>query len=135
MHQCKRLLLVAVVMLPLLFIACKKNTTTNNLEASLQIAVEPDLGTTAAVALSATYNFNVIIQSTMPPQGVTVTVTYKKDGDNSVLFAQTLQTSTSPLNVSITNIPANVSGTVTVEAVSKTKADNTASKSFKLVRK
>jgi hypothetical protein len=71
----------------------------------------------------------------MPPQGVDVNVTYKKDADNTVVFSQDLQTSASQLTVTINDIPLNETGTVTVNVTSKSKPTNTATKTFKLIRK
>ena len=61
--------------------------------------------------------------------------TYRKDSDNTVIFSQTLQTTSSPVNFTVTQIPLNEIGTVTVEVKSKSKPTNVATKSFKLVRK
>lgn len=104
-------------------------------EDNLVISIEPDPGTTVVKALGATYDFKLNITSKMPPQGVTITVTYKKDSDNTTLFSQTLQSSTTPVNITISNIPQNDVGTVTITVTSKSKASNTATKSFKLTRK
>lgn len=104
-------------------------------EENLAISIDPDPGSAIATALGATYTFKVAITSKMPTQGVDVSTTYRKDSDNSVIFSQTLQTTTSPVNVTITGIPFNEVGTVTVEVKSKSKPTNTATKTFKLVRK
>jgi hypothetical protein len=104
-------------------------------EQNLVVALDPDAGSTIARTLGTTYDFKVLVKSTMPPQGVTVSVVYRQDIDNAVVFSQNYTTTTSPLNVTITNIPFNEVGTVTVIVTSKSKTDNTVSKTFKLVRK
>ncbi len=78
--------------------------------------------------------FKVIIQSKMPAQGVSINITYRKDSDNSVIFTQTLESTTTPVSITVNNITADV-GTVTVTVTSKSKASNTATKTFKLVLK
>jgi len=104
-------------------------------EENLVISIEPDPGATVVKALGATFDFKLNIISKIPPQGVTITVTYKKDSDNTTLFSQTLQSSSTPVNISISNIPQNDVGTVIITVTSKSKASNTATKSFKLTRK
>ena len=71
----------------------------------------------------------------MPEQGIDVTVDYKKDLDNSVVFSQSLTTTTSATDITINNLVFNEQGTVTLNVKSKTKATNTAQKTFKLIRK
>lgn len=104
-------------------------------EENLVIAIDPNPGSAIATALGATYTFKVTITSKMPSQGVDITTTYRKDSDNTQIFSQTLQTSSSPVNITVTGIPFNEVGTVTVEVKSKSKSTNTATKTFKLVRK
>lgn len=128
--------LALLVMVPFLFFYCsKKGGTTTGQEENLIIAIDPDPGSAVAKALGASYEVKLTIQSKMPPQGVDVTVVYKKDSDNSIIFSQALQTSSSPLTLTINNVPFNDVGTVTIEVKSKSKPANTASKTFKLVRK
>ncbi|HEX2536239.1 MAG TPA: hypothetical protein VHK69_21005, partial [Chitinophagaceae bacterium] len=107
----------------------------NDNEANLTITLTPDVGATIAKALGTTYDVRVNITSAMPPQGVEVTVIYKKDSDNSVVFSQTQRSSANQINFTITNIPFNEVGTVTVTAKSVSKPSNTATASFKLTRK
>ncbi len=104
-------------------------------EENLVISIEPDPGTTVVKALGTTYDFRVNITSKIPTQGVTITVTFKRDSDNTTLFSQTLQSTTTPVNITISNITQNEVGTVTVTVTSKSKSSNTATKSFKLTRK
>jgi|SRR5687767_1269302 hypothetical protein len=134
---------IASIFLFVLFIAigttaCKKGGSTPNppttTEENLVIALDPDPGTTTIKALGTSYDFKVIIQSKMPANGVTINITYRKDADNSVISSQNLESSTTPVSVTVNNITAEV-GTVTVTVTSKTKGTNTATKSFKLVKK
>lgn len=104
-------------------------------EQNLVVALEPEPESALVRIFSTSYNFNVLIQSLMPRQGVTISVEYRQDSDNSVVFSRNYVTSTSPQPVTITNIPFNEVGTVTVTVTSVTKSDNTVTKTFKLVRK
>ena len=129
------LLLVAAALM-LFSTACNDGgNTPTEVEENLVITIDPDPGSAIATALGSSYTFKVNITSKMPAQGVDITTTYRKDSDNSVIFSQTLQTTSSPINVTITGIPLNEVGTVTVEVKSKSKPTNTATKTFKLVRK
>ncbi len=103
-------------------------------EENLVIALDPDPGSTTVKSFGASYDFKVIIQSKMPAQGVSINVSYKKDSDNSVIFSQTLESTTTPVSVTVNNITADV-GTVTVTVTSKSKPANTATRTFKLVLK
>jgi len=104
-------------------------------EQDLEVALEPDGGSALVRTFSTTYGFNVVILSHMPRQGVTIDVAYRLDSDNSLVFDQTYTATASPQPVTITNIPFNEVGTVTVTVTSLTRADNTVTKTFKLVRK
>ncbi len=103
-------------------------------EENLVIALDPDPGSTIVKSFGASYEFKVIIQSKVPAQGVTINISYRKDSDNSVIFSQTLESTTTPVSITVNNITADV-GTVTVTVTSKTKPANTATKTFKLVLK
>ncbi|ANE51630.1 hypothetical protein [Flavisolibacter tropicus] len=104
-------------------------------EQNLVVALDPDAGSAIARALGTTYDFKVLVLSKMPPQGVTVNVVYRQDLDNAVVFSQNYTTTTSPQHVTITNIPFNEVGTVTITVASKSRPSNTVTKTFKLVRK
>ncbi|ANE52981.1 hypothetical protein [Flavisolibacter tropicus] len=104
-------------------------------EQDLVVALDPDAGSAIARTLGTTYDFKVLVKSSMPPQGVTISVVYRQDIDNAVVFSQNYTTKTSPQQVTITNIPFNEVGTVTIIVTSKGEPDNTVTKTFKLVRK
>ena len=108
-------------------------------EENLVIALNPDPGstTTPVRSTSATYSINVVIQSKLPPLGVEVKWTYKKDSDGSIISQSTtpIVGTASPIAITITNLPLNEVGTVEIEVTSRSKATNKATKTFKLVRK
>jgi len=117
---------------------CGKNgeDTPTPAESNLVISLDPDPGssTTPVKATGATYSFNVVIKSAVPPQGVTVKVDYVKDSGGSV-FSETKTSTNATTSFTITNIPFNEVGTVTVVVTSISKPSNTATQTFKLVRK
>jgi hypothetical protein len=127
-------LLSVVVLGSLGLVACDPEKPEPPSEASLVISLDPN-PSGRVTSLGATYDFAVKVDSQMPTQGVSVNVVYKKDSDNSVVFSREYATTTSPLSVQVTNIPYNEVGTVTVVVTSKTKSDNTQTKTFQLVRK
>lgn len=105
-------------------------------EENLVVTLNPDPGMALVRIPGSTYDFQVNISSKMPPQGVQVAVVYTKDAPpNPVIFSQTYTITNSSLNVTITDVPFNEIGTVTVTVTSKTKPSNTVTKSFKLSKK
>ena len=107
-------------------------------EENLVITLDPEPGstTTPVRVTGATYTFNVVVQSAMPPQGVDVKTEFKKDSDGTTIFQNTTSSATNKtIPVTINNIPLNEQGTVTVTVTSKSKASNTVSRTFKLLRK
>jgi hypothetical protein len=134
MLNIKTTLLLATLFLSSVFISCTPDTPKEE-EQNLVINVDPDPGTSVAKAFAGSYTFKLVVTSKMPEQGVEVTVDFKRDLDNAVVFSQSLSTSTSATDITINNLVFNEQGTVTVTVKSKTKATNTAQKTFKLVRK
>ena len=129
------LTMIGILLLTVVLHSCYTHEDDNIGEAKLVISVDPEPGSTIARTLGTTYDFRVAITSRMPPRGVDITVAYTQDSDNSVVFTQNYLTTTASLPVTITNIPFNEVGTVTVTATSRGRATNTATKTFKLVRK
>lgn len=124
----------------LFFIACSKGGGGDDPppppgEENLSIGINPDPGSDFAKALGASYDFKIEIKSKMPAQGVEGTVVFRKESDNSLLSSQNVNSSSTPINITIPNIAFNEVGIVTIELKSKSKPSNTASKAFKLHRK
>ncbi len=128
------------VTLSLLFISCSKGGGNNPppnppAEENLVISIDPDPGAAGAKALGASYVFKLLINSKMPEKGVEGTVVFRKESDNSLLSSQNIQTLTSPLDITVSNIAVNETGIATIDIKSKSKPSNTATKTFKLYRK
>ena len=134
MINIKTTFLLASLFLSTMLISCTPDTPKEE-EQNLVINVDPDPGTASAKSFGSTYTFKLVVTSKMPEQGIDVTVDYKKDLDNSVVFSQSLTTTTSATDITINNLVFNEQGTVTLNVKSKTKATNTAQKTFKLIRK
>lgn len=134
MLNIKSIFLLASFILSSVFISCTPDKPKEE-EQNLVITVDPDPGSTAAKSFGSTYTFKLVVTSKMPEQGVDVTVDYKKDLDNTVIFSQALSTTTAATDITINNLVFNEQGTVTLNVKSKTKATNTAQKTFKLIRK
>jgi hypothetical protein len=115
--------------------SCKGDKPDAPQEENLRVSLDP-VPTNPVRALGASYDFAVKVESKMPKDGVSVQVDYRKDSDNSSLFSRNYPSvTTSPLSVSVQGIPFNQMGTVSVVVTSKTKATNTSTQTFKLVRK
>ena len=131
--------LVVVFITCLWIIGCSKSGGNNPpnppAEENLAITIDPDPGAAAAKALSATYDFKILINSQMPAQGVEGTVVFKRESDNTTLSSQNISGNSSPINVTISNIALSEVGIVTISVKSKSKPANTAAKTFKLQRK
>jgi hypothetical protein len=90
-------------------------------------------GVLAVVGTSIVINAN--ITSVLPKDGVTIDVSVKKRSDNTVVFTTNLSSSAASNPVTITGLTAGVLCEATVTVTSKSKASNTASKSFGLASK
>ena len=106
-------------------------------EANLQVTLTPPNGSTQPAAPQTTFPLTVTVTSTMPPQGVQIDVSAKKDdGSSDPAFFTASQTTSNPVtNFTITNTPVNVVCIVNVTVTSKTKATNKWIGNFRYSRK
>lgn len=104
-------------------------------EQTLNVLIDPLPVGAFQRTFGTAYDFNVLLKSIMPARGVDVTVVYRQDIDNQVIFNQQYYITKFPMDVTVTNIPFNEVGTVTVTLTSKADPSNTVTKTFKLVRK
>ena len=131
--------LLTLFILVLTFASCSKGSgggddTPAPQETNLVISFNPEPAGGLNQTMGATYTFNVVVQSTMPAQGVTIKVDYVKDSGGSV-FTQTQTSTAASTAITINSIPFNEVGTVTVVVASISKPSNTTTHTFKLVRK
>ena len=78
---------------------------------------------------------NTNITSTLPKDGVTIDVTVKKKLDNTVVFSSNVSSSAASNPVTITGLTSGVLCVATITVTSKSKATNTALKTFELAAK
>lgn len=107
-------------------------------EQNLSIALSPDPGTTVVAALSDTYAFKLLVNSTPPTAGVKIDITGTKETDNSVQFSQTLQTANNTIksvDLSLQNLAPGILYVVRVDVTSQTTSTNKASITFRVARK
>ena len=90
-------------------------------------AVFPVVGASLAV--------NANITSTLPKYGVTIDVLVKKKSDNTVVFTSSLSSSTASNPVTVTGLTPGTLCVATITVTSKSKASNSALKTFELASK
>ena len=90
-------------------------------------AVFPVVGASLAV--------NANITSTLPKDGVTIDVLVKKKSDNTVVFTSSLSSSTASNPVTVTGLTPGTLCVATITVTSKSKASNSALKTFELASK
>jgi hypothetical protein len=78
---------------------------------------------------------NANITSTLPKDGVTIDVTVRKKLDNTVVFTSNISSSAASNPFTVTGLNAGTLCVATVTVTSKTKATNTALKTFELASK
>jgi hypothetical protein len=85
--------------------------------------------------VGATVAINANITSTLPKDGVTIDVSVKKKADNTVVFTTNVSSSAASNPVTVTGLAAGTLCVATVTITSKSKASNTATKTFELASK
>ncbi len=139
----RKVLYYSAILLSLsMLTSCKKAKTTPPApppvvvtEENIAFTIDPDPGTATASASSGTYTFNVNVSSKIPSAGVKVDLTTKKDSDNFLLDSKTVESSTASIAISTGTLAAGTLYNVSVVVTSKSKASNTATKTFKVARK
>ncbi len=100
-------------------------------EANLAVTTDPANGTVQAPALGP-YNLKVTITSTMPPSGVKIDITAKKDdGSNTVFFSTSVNRTTAVNDFTITGTPVATQCLVETKVTSLTKSSNQWSGSYR----
>ena len=104
-------------------------------EVNIKFSIDPDPGSSVAVALGSTYNFKVNVSSKLPTGGVKVDIITKKDADNSVIGSRSFDSVNPAIDLTTVTLNAGILYKVTIVVTSKTKISNTSTKSFKVARK
>lgn len=107
-------------------------------EQNLVIALNPDPGSSVVTALSASYAFQLLINSTPPKNGVKIDLTVTRESDNSVVSNQASQTTGATIktvDLGIQNLQQGILYVVRVEVTSQTNAGNKATITFKVAKK
>lgn len=105
-------------------------------EATLVVTLNPPANSTQPPAPQIDFPLSVTITSTMPPQGVTITVTAKREDNNAVFFTSpATSTSSATNNFSITGTPIGVVCITTVTVISKSSASNIKTETYRYSRK
>ena len=106
-------------------------------EANLAVTLTPPENSTQAPVPQTDFPLVVTVTSTMPSQGVTISVNAKKDdGSGSAPFFTTSSTTSSATsNFSIINTPTSVVCLTTVTVTSISKASNTWTGTYRYSRK
>jgi len=106
-------------------------------EANLAVTLNPPVGTSQPAAPQADFPLTVSITSTMPPQGVTIDVSAKKDDGSGAapFFTESRSSTSSNNNFTITGTPVGVVCLTTVTVTSKSKPTNTWSGTYRYSRK
>ena len=100
-------------------------------EANLAVTTDPANGTVQPPALGP-YNLKVTITSAMPPNGVKIEVSAKKDdGSNTVFFSTSVNRTTAVSDFTITGTPAATQCLVETKVTSLTKPSNQWSGSYR----
>jgi hypothetical protein len=117
-----------------LFTACKKSSDTA--EAGLVAETTPANNSNNLNVLGPDFPLKVEITSTMPPQGVKIEITAKKESSADPAFFSSTNNSTAPQNnYTITNTPGGVTCVVTVTVTSLTKSNNVWMGSYRYSKK
>lgn len=105
-------------------------------EVNLAVQTDPAIGVVMAPSIGP-FNLKVTVTSTMPPNGVKIDVSAKKDdGSNSApYFSTSTNTTGAVTNFNITNTPSNVQCLVEIKVTSLTQPSNQWTGSYRYSRK
>ena len=104
-------------------------------EANLVVTTNPANGSTQLPSLGP-FDLTVTVTSAMPPGGVKIEVTAKREDNSTQFFSQTVASTTSPTTTfSITNTPLTVVSVVDIKVTSNSKPTNVWTGSYRYSRK
>lgn len=122
--------------------SCKKKSSPSPpppppTEANLVVTLTPPANSVQSAAPQVDFPLTVLVTSAMPPQGVSITVSAKKDDGSgaAAFFNGNSTTSNATSNFTITGTPTNVVCLTTVTITSVSKPTNSWTGSFRYSRK
>lgn len=117
--------------------ACKKSSGGGGSnEATLVVETTPANGSNNLNILGPTFPLKVEIKSTMPPSGVKIEITAKKDGSSDpAFFTSSNNTTAQQNNYTITGTPDAVTCIVNIKVTSLSSPSNTFTGSYRYSKK
>ena len=126
--------LPAFVAVMLVVPACKKNNSPS-VPAEVQLIISTDASAYNSITGPGT-DFNLTVESAMPPNGVGIVVVVTGEIDNQVYYTSPLiETNSKITKVNITNLPKQKICICTTTVTSKSKSTNFATTNFRVVFK
>ncbi len=105
-------------------------------EAAIVFSIDIDPGSGGIFAATgASQALKVNVSSTLPTAGIVIDIKTTRDSDNSVISSSSLSSTAAITSASIDSLKPGVLCTTTIIVASKSTNSNSASKSFKIVRK
>jgi hypothetical protein len=118
-----------------LSIGCKKGSSNPPpSEANLVVQTNPANGSFQLPSIEP-FNLTVTITSTMPPSGVKIDVSAKREDNSSTFYTESRNTTSASNNFTITNTPIGVQCIVEIKVTSLSKSSNQWSGSYHYSRK
>lgn len=116
---------------------CKKKPPSDpcTAESNLSITTSPANGSIEPPGPGPTFPLRVTINSTIPPQGVSIEVKARPEASQTPFFAETRNSTTKDNDFTITGATAGVASIVEITVTSKTCATNKATASYRFSRK
>jgi hypothetical protein len=112
---------------------CKKNHSSQPAEDNLRISI--DAGS-YEFSPASDFNFNLTVESAMPPAGVWIIAEVKAETDNQLyLQAPSIETTNKTTKITLRNLPRQKICISTIKVTSKNTSTNTATTSFRVVYK
>lgn len=118
-----------------LFASCKKASTPSAPKEE-NIVFETNAGSNA-ISTSGTFDFQVILKSKMPTNGIRIEVTANEEATGTSVTPQAsgITTTTTSTNVSVQNLPRQKWVEATVKVTSISTSTNTASSKLRVIYK
>ena len=105
-------------------------------EAAIVFSIDIDPGSGSIFAATgASQALKVNVSSNLPTAGVVVDVKTTRDSDNTVISSSSLSSTAAITSASIDSLKPGVLCTATIIVTSKSTSSNSATKTFKIVRK